>query len=143
MVACNINCNLNGRAMLAPTEKQHLSGAINKNLWRRTAMEFNEIKMWNDIKNKPGMFFGKRSIILLNSFLNGIKYSFEKNSCLLYFQGFNEWYMKKRNVDTNNAYTIWWNHILFTSGNNDDLAFDAFISYFEEYLQEQFGLSLQ
>ena len=106
-------------------------------------MEFNEIKMWNDIKNKPGMFFGKRSIILLNSFLNGIKYSFEKNSCLLYFQGFNEWFMKKRNVDTNNAYTIWWNHILFTSGNNDDLAFDAFISYFEEYLQEQFGLSLQ
>ncbi len=105
-------------------------------------MEFDEIKMWKDIKNRPA-FLGKKSIVMLNSFLNGIYYSFGKAGCLSYFGGFNDWYMEKYNVDTNNAYTIWWNHILFTSGNDDQLAFDRFFCYFEEYLNGQFGLSLQ
>lgn len=105
-------------------------------------MDFDEIKMWREIKNRPGMFFGQKSIIRLHSFLSGINYSIGKDGCLSYFEGFNDWYMKKLNVDTNNAYTIWWNHILFTSGNSDSLAFDRFISYFEGYLQERFGLTL-
>ncbi|MBO5384167.1 MAG: hypothetical protein J6A30_07695 [Ruminococcus sp.] len=106
-------------------------------------MNFDEIKMWREIKNKPAMFLGQKSIIRLNLFLCGINYAFGNANYLSYFKGFNDWYMKKFNVDTNNAYTIWWNHILFTSGNNDSLAFDNFIRYFEKYLQEQFGLSLQ
>lgn len=51
--------------------------------------------MWREIKNKPAMFLGQKSIIRLALFLCGINYAFGKADHLSYFKGFNDWYMKK------------------------------------------------
>lgn len=53
-----------------------------------------------------------------------------------YFDKFVPWY-DENYVKDQNGYAAWWNHILYTSANNDDLAFDSFFHYFALYLREQ------
>ena len=99
--------------------------------------EFDELKFWTIMKRRPAMYLGKKSIVRLETFLNGISYALNYNPGRFpYFSGFNDWYMKKEKVDTQRGYVIWWNHILYTNGNMDDEAFDSFLRYFEEYLKE-------
>lgn len=107
--------------------------------------KFDELELFAKIKRRPGMYFGTKSILFLHIFLSGVicgtflagqDYEFH------YFHGFNDWYMNKKNVTDKNGYVIWWNHILYTSGNYDSEAFDIFFKYFEEYLLEQYNITL-
>ena len=59
------------------------------------------------------------------------------DSCIFpYFDKFVTWY-DENYVKDSNGYAVWWNHILYASANNDDLAFDSFFHYFGLYLREQ------
>ena len=41
-----------------------------------------------------------------------------------------------------NKYECWWNHILYTSANNDAYAFDSFFRIFERYLKDIHKINL-
>ena len=83
-------------------------------------------------------------LINLTHFLAGMRFCADlytngslTGSCIFpYFDQFVPWY-DENYVKDQNGYAAWWNHILYTSANNDDLAFDSFFHYFELYLREQ------
>ncbi len=112
-------------------------------------MAFDELSLLRRIKAKPGIFFGKKSLLSLRDFLWGVDYGISaatndqlrQKSNLPCFDGFVNWYIR-RFVQDDNGYAAWWNHILYTSGNNDDRAFDNFFRYFEQYLKEEHSCGL-
>ena len=95
---------------------------------------FDELKFFAEIKKRPGMFLGSKSINLLVAYINGIRHHAYDN--------FNDWYMKKHKIEDKNGYVIWWNHILYVCANSDYHAFDRFISEFEEYIAEIYNVKL-
>ncbi len=111
-------------------------------------MAFDELGLLCQIKARPEIFLGKKSLLSLRDFLFGVDYGISaakneryRGSNLPFFDGFIHWYIR-RFVQDENGYAAWWNHILYTSGNDDALAFDSFFMYFERYLKEEHACGL-
>lgn len=51
------------------------------------------------------------------------------------------WYHEEIIKDLN-GYACWWNHILYTSGNDDAYAFESFFREFEKYLRDVHNVCL-
>ena len=105
--------------------------------------QFDELSFIAQVKKRPGMFLGERSLLSLRDQLFGMEYAFSfytHENPLKYFREFITWYNK--NMDDTNGYACWWNHILYISGNDDALAFDTYMKYFERYLSEFHNLRL-
>ena len=111
-------------------------------------MAFDELGLLHRIKARPEIFFGKKSLLSLRDFLFGVDYGISaaknehyRGANLPFFTGFVSWYIS-RFVRDQNGYAAWWNHLLYTSGNDDALAFDGFFQLFERYLKEEHSISL-
>lgn len=106
--------------------------------------QFDELLFFAQMKNRPSVYMGKPSLLSLRDQLFGMEYAFSfynQESPLKYFRSFIEWYHEEKIKDLN-GYACWWNHILYTSGNNDAYAFEMFFNYFEKYLLDNHNLSL-
>ena len=107
--------------------------------------EFDELIFFAKVKKRPGMYLGRKSLISLRDQLFGMTYAFSvcgHSDVLKLFRGFIEYYNNKLFLTDQNGYVCWWNHILYTSGGIDDLAFDSFYRKFETYLFEEHNLVL-
>lgn len=106
--------------------------------------KFNELVFFSQVKKRPGMFLGKTSLLSLRDQLFGMQYAFSfhcEETPLYYFGLFVNWYQKEIIKDSN-GYGCWWNHILYTSGNDDTLAFHSFFRIFEGYLRNMHTVCL-
>lgn len=100
--------------------------------------EFDELAFFAQVKKKPGLFLGKPSLLSFRDQLFGMDYAFSyycQESPLKYFKLFVTWYHEEILKDRN-GYACWWNHILYTSGNDDVYAFESFFRIFEGYLRK-------
>ena len=105
--------------------------------------QFHELLFFAQVKHRPGMFLGKASLLSLRDQLFGMDYafSFHDPDAMRYFHGFVSWYHETL-LDGSDAYACWWNHLLYTSDNDDVQAFSAFFNVFEQYLQQVHNLHL-
>lgn len=107
--------------------------------------EFDELIFFAKVKKCPGMFFGRKSLTSLRDQLWGMIYAFSAcghPDALKLFRGFIEYYNNELFLADQNGYVCWWNHLLYTSGSMDDVAFDAFYRRFEAYLLDEHNLKL-
>ena len=106
---------------------------------------FDELKMFSDIKGWPALYLGEKSLLSLRDLVGGVEYVFRcinpGDPGLKYLYGFIQWYTDTY-IQDQNGYAAWWNHILYKSRNLDSYAFDCFYRYFEEYLDEVHGIAL-
>lgn len=105
---------------------------------------FDELRFFAEVKRRPGMFLRKTSLISLRDYIFGMYYVFDIYACenqFEYFGSFTDWYFENV-VRDQNGYACWWNHFLYVSGNNDDLAFHNFFREFEKYLKNYHDLCL-
>ncbi len=106
--------------------------------------EFDELTFFAQVKKSPALYFGKPSLLSLRDCLGGMTLAFSfchEEEQFRYFNSFVKWYHEEIIKDLN-GYACWWNHILYKSGNCDDLAFVNFFRAFERYLREVHGVSL-
>ncbi len=106
--------------------------------------QWDELMWFAQIKERPALWLGSKSLLSLRDHLYGMRHAFSlclHNDPMQYLRGFSAWYQKTV-IRDQNGYGIWWNHILYTSGNCDAIAFDAFFSAFECYLAKEHGISL-
>ncbi|MBR6336216.1 MAG: hypothetical protein IKR76_00640 [Ruminococcus sp.] len=92
------------------------------------------IELLQSIKNRPGMFIGKRSVLRLKCFMDGYL-------CAMQFEGidikpdvyysFIRWLSEKYQIRSVVSYDT----ILTDALHDDELAFDAFFEEFEMFLQ--------
>ena len=109
-----------------------------------TTRSFNELVFFAQIKKRPGPFLGKPSLLSFRDQLFGMDYAFSfccKESPFKYFHLFVTWYHEEIIKDLN-GYACWWNHILYTSGNDDACAFKSFFREFEKYLRDVHNVCL-
>ena len=107
--------------------------------------KFDELIFFAKVKKRPGIFFGKKSLISLRDQLFGMIYAFSAcghPEALKLFKGFSEYYNNKLFLTDHNGYVCWWNHLLYVSGGMDDLAFDQFFRDFSDYLLKEHNLKL-
>lgn len=107
--------------------------------------QFDELIFFAKVKKRPGVFLGRTSLMSLRDQLFGMIYAFSAcgyPDALKFFKAFIEYYNNKLFLTDQSGYACWWNHILYTSGGMDDLAFDAFFRKFEVYLLEEHSLKL-
>ena len=100
--------------------------------------QFDELVFFAQVKKRPGLFLGKKSLLSFRDQLFGMEYAFSfcrSDSPLVYFNHFRKWYHKEIIKDMN-GYACWWNHLLYISGNDDVYAFDSFFNIFERYLRD-------
>ena len=105
---------------------------------------FNELVFFAQIKKRPGLFMGKTSLLSFRDLLFGMHYAFSfccQDSPFRCFDLFVAWYHEEIIKDLN-GYACWWNHILYTSGNDDAYAFEAFFIEFEKYLRDVHNVCL-
>ena len=108
-------------------------------------VEFDELIFFAEVKKRLGMFLGRKSLISLRDQLFGMIYAFSAcgyPDALKFFKAFIEYCNNKLFLTDQNGYVCWWNHILYTSGGMDDLAFDQFYRDFSEYLLKEYNLKL-
>ncbi len=110
----------------------------------KNSNSFDELLFFAKVKKSPGFYFGKPSLISFRDFLFGMVHAFSfcfNESQFNYFYSFTQWYEKEyiKDIDT---YACWWNHLLYTNGNDDKLAFNMFFKYFEEYLHQVHNITL-
>ena len=106
---------------------------------------FDELLFFAQVKKRPGMFFGRKSLIGLRDHLFGMSYAFSEcghSDAMGLYKGFIEYYNHKLFLTDQNGYACWWNHLLYTSGGMDDEAFDLFYREFENYLLEAHDLKM-
>ena len=90
--------------------------------------QWDELMWFAQIKERPALWLGSKSLLSLRDHLYGMRHAFSlclHNDPMQYLRGFSAWYQKTV-IRDQNGYGIWWNHILYTSGNCDAIAFDAF-----------------
>ena len=107
-------------------------------------MEFSELQHLAKIKARPGMYLGRPSLERLRERLWGMEEAFRlcgQRDQLKYFFAYTQWYQENR-VKDGNGYASWFNHMMYTSGLNDEEAFHSFFRGFERWLKEQHGLML-
>ena len=105
---------------------------------------FDELLFFAKVRKLPGAFIGAPSLLAFHNMLGGMEYAFSfcsQESPLKYFNLFVTWYHEEV-INDSNGYACWWNHILYTSGNNDAYAFESFFNKFEGYLQDAHKVSL-
>lgn len=105
---------------------------------------FDELEFFAKIKKRPGMYFGRPSLLSLRDFLFGMSLAFGICGCqdqFRYSDLFIDWYTENE-IKDQNAYACWWNHMLYVSGGSDRLAFEYFLHRFEIYLSEVHNISL-
>lgn len=106
--------------------------------------DFDELMFFAQMKARPGLYIGHTSLLSLRDYLFGMQHAFSivyQQNAFVYLKQFIDWYHQNQLHD-NNGYACWWNHILYTSGGDDDQAFHTFFKKFEAYLQKEHGLSL-
>ena len=105
----------------------------------KTPAEFDELMFFGRMKARYGAHIGKKSILSLRDYIGGMEYAFwlmdGTYGHFKYFGEFIDWYAETY-IQDRNGYAAWWNHLLYTSGNFDNLAFDAFYGCFESFLEE-------
>ncbi len=109
-----------------------------------TKQNFNELVFFSQVKRRPGVYFGKPSLLSFRDQLFGMEYAFSfycEECPFKYSRSFVGWYHEEIIKDFN-GYACWWNHILYTSGNNDAYAFDSFFQTFEQYLHDVHNVCL-
>ena len=107
--------------------------------------EFDELAFFAQVKRRPGMFFGRKSLIGLRDHLFGMGYAFSVcgySDAMGLFKSFVKYCNHKLFLTDQNGYACWWNHLLYVSGGMDDGAFDLFYREFETYLHEVHDLKL-
>ena len=107
-------------------------------------INFNELRFFAEVKKRPGMFFGKPSLLSLRDNIFGMSHAFEicgYDNQFKFFCLFTDWYFENV-IENQNGYACWWNHILYVSGNDDVYAFHTFFNLFEKYLKDMHNLSL-
>ncbi len=106
--------------------------------------EFDELMFLAQMKAKPGLYIGCKSLLSLRDYLFGMQHAFlivYQQNAFPYLKQFIDWYQANK-IHDRNSYACWWNHILYTSGGFDDHAFDSFFKVFESYLQKEHGVAL-
>ena len=106
--------------------------------------QWDELMLFAQLKERPGLYLGGKSLLSLRDHLFGMQHAFQlcfHADPMEYLRGFSAWY-RETVIREENGYACWWNHILYTSANCDGAAFDAFFSAFERYLAEERGISL-
>ncbi|MBE6665886.1 MAG: hypothetical protein E7603_06695 [Ruminococcaceae bacterium] len=106
--------------------------------------KFDELVFFAQVKRRPSLFLGKLSLLSFRDQLFGMNYAFSfycQESPLKYFNLFVTCYHEEIIKDLN-GYACWWNHILYTSGNNDAYAFESFFIEFEKYLRDVHNVCL-
>lgn len=107
--------------------------------------KFDELKFFADMKKRPGIYLGQKSLLSLRDQLFGMNYAFAacgQPDALKYFHGFIEHYHRQLFQHDQSGYVCWWNHMLYTSGNMDSQAFELFFREFESYLLKEYALKL-
>lgn len=110
----------------------------------KNEQKFDELVFFAIVKKRPAMFLGRPSLLSFRDNLFGMDYAFsfyEEEKQLKYFHLFIQWYHENIIKDLS-GYSCWWIHILYTSGNDDKLAFESFFSLFERYLKDVHQFSL-
>lgn len=105
---------------------------------------FDELVFFAQVKKRPGLFLGKPSLLSFRDQLFGMNYAFSfycQESPFPYYDLFVTWYQEEIIKDLN-GYACWWNHMLYTSGNDDAYAFESFFTEFEKYLRDVHHVSL-
>lgn len=106
--------------------------------------KFDELDFFANVKTNPGVYLGEPSLLSLRDQLFGMNYAFSfhcDETPLKYYCGFVNWYNDEF-IKDKNGYACWWNHLLYTSGNNDRVAFERHFVIFEKYLRQVHNLSL-
>ena len=106
--------------------------------------KFDELVFFAQVKKRPGLFLGQPSLLSFRDQLFGMNYAFSfycQESPLKYFDLFVAWYREEIIKDLN-GYACWWNHMLYTSGNDDAYAFKSFFREFEKYLRDVHNVCL-
>ena len=106
-------------------------------------MELEMLTMMAKMKTKPGVFFGRKSLMSLRDQLWGMMYAFDicgHEEAMKYFRSFTETYNAK--LLEKGSCSAWWHHILNESGESDEEAFDLFFRRFECFLWNEYGLKL-
>ena len=114
-------------------------------------MNLNELQLISRIKEKPYLYFGRRSLVGLRDFLFGVRVGAnaaperpgEAVTALPYYHAFIDEYSKALwQREGRNGYVCWWNHMLYVAGGSDATAFDVFFHAFERWLREERGAAL-
>lgn len=111
---------------------------------QESTRRFDELEFFAKVKKKPGLFFGRSSFRSFCDMQAGMEYAFficDLEHQFKYFHLFIDWYQETI-VKVKTGYASWSNHILYTSGNRDDLALDSFFRWFERYLRDVHNLCL-
>ncbi|MGG0823595.1 hypothetical protein ABE099_11995 [Paenibacillus turicensis] len=86
------------------------------------------------IKHRPGMYIGKKSIINLKVFLDGVLYAVyymnEQNESTHFLQGFQEWIQIQYDISSSHH----WSSILNFFSSDEAEAFDLFYKRLDEFL---------
>lgn len=110
----------------------------------KTIQSFDELDFFAQVKKRPGVFFGKPSLLSLRDYVFGMDYAFSFCTAevpLHYFSLFVDWYHNTILQDVS-GYACWWNHILYTCGHDGECAFYTFFRYFEQYLLSEHQIVL-
>lgn len=105
---------------------------------------FDELHFFAEVKKCPQIYLGKASLLSLRDYIFGMQYAFDfytEEAQFKYFGLFADWYFENV-IKDQNGYACWWNHLLYVSGNYDDLALHAFFREFERYLKDFHNLCL-
>ena len=104
--------------------------------------EFDELKVFANLKNVPEIFLGKNEISRLRHFLGGMAVGMGvsgNTKKFEYINRFRDWYMENvKGAGTNSPFA----HTLERCGGDEQTAFDMFFREFEKYLKEYHGLEL-
>ncbi len=106
---------------------------------------FDELQFFAEMKARPGLYLGTPSLCSLRDHIFGMDHAFRlcgMKDALPLFTGFILWYHQAHFGERPSGYECWWNHLLYTSGGDDQHAFHAFFRTFERYLKEQRGMVL-
>ena len=97
-----------------------------------TSEEFYELL--ENIKKRPGMYIGTKSLIKLKHFLDGLFHALcfvdKQNKYPIFLQGFQEWIQIRYDITSNHH----WSCILNFFSSNEAEAFDLFYEHLEEFL---------
>lgn len=92
-------------------------------------------KILPSIKEKPGLFLEKKSLIRLSSFIDGFLYAFYlANGSEKYegfFPGFNKWVAETYGMNSSHG----WCSIIMFFEENEATAFDKFFELIEKYFK--------
>ncbi|WP_346353353.1 hypothetical protein [Azotosporobacter soli] len=87
-----------------------------------------------EIKEKPGMYIGYKSLTALADFLNGYLYAKREDGIKIDFlPGFNAWIAEKYSIKSSHD----WSRIISFFHLSQEVAFDKFYEHLEEFLAEK------